>query len=80
MQGTGNYRSASGPSASACRHAFAPVAGEEVAVRRVFPVFVAKKDAEEVKKSVENLAVTRKMILSLSLSLSVTRVNIHKNA
>ena len=70
MQGTGNYRSASGPS------------GEEVAVRRVFPVFVAKKDAEEVKKSVENLAVTRKMILSLSLSLSlsVTRVNIHKNA
>ena len=30
MQGTGNYRSASGPSASACRHAFAPVAGEEV--------------------------------------------------
>ena len=79
MQGTGNYRSASGPSASACRHAFAPVAGEEVAVRRVFPVFVAKKDAEEVKKSVENLAVTRKMIL-FSHSLSVTRVNIHKNA
>lgn len=51
MQGTGNYRSASGPSASACRHAFAPVAGEEVAVRRVFPVFVAKKDAEEAMLS-----------------------------
>lgn len=43
MQGTGNYRSASGPSASACRHAFAPVAGEEVAVRRVFLSLLQKR-------------------------------------
>lgn len=70
MQGTGNYSSAFGPSASACRFAFAPAAGEGFGVRRAFPAFIAKKDAEEVKKSVDNLEVTRKMILSLSLSLS----------
>lgn len=80
MQGTGKYMTAFGPSASACRFAFAPAAGGGFAVRRVFPAFAAKKDAEEVKKSGENLEVTRKMILSLSLSLMVTRVNIHKNA
>lgn len=76
MQGTGNYKTAFSPSVRSCRYAFTRCEGEVLGVRRVFPVLLVKKckkSAEELKKSVENLDVTRKMILSLSLSLSYAR-------